>query len=59
MHRVAWLHNAPNIEQTLQDNTSSRCQLIELIESVVHTNNPAILPDGSNLDNAPHPSTCM
>ena len=55
MHGEAWLHNAPNVEQTLQNsNTSNRHQLIEFINSVVCTHNPAVLPDGSNLDNAPH-----
>ena len=51
MYGVAWLHNAPNVEQTLQDsNTSNRHQLIEFINSVVCTYNPAVLPDGSNLE---------
>ena len=57
VHGVAWLHNAPNFEQALQDgDTSKKPQPIDCIDSVVCTFNPAVLPDGSNLDNVPCPS---
>ena len=56
VHGVAWLRNAPNVEQSLEDGNTSRRQLINFIDSLVCTHNPAVLPDGSNLDNAPNAS---
>ena len=54
---MAWLCNAPNVEQTLQhDDASNRRQLFDFIDSFVCTHNPAVLPDGSNLDTAPNAS---
>ena len=57
IHGVAWLCNAPNVEHALQDDdASSKHRLFDFIDSLVCTHNPGILPDGSNLDNAPSES---
>ena len=57
IHGVAWLCNAPNVEHALQDDdASSKHRLFDFIDSLVCTHNPGILPDGSNLDNAPSAS---
>ena len=61
-----WLNNAPDVEQilTLSDESSAsqKEELIKFIDSMVSTTNPAVLLDGSNLDNAPpprvHPHIC-
>lgn len=53
MHGLAWLHNAPNAEQALkEDDPSCKHQLINFIDDLVCTNNPMVLQDGSNLDDA-------
>ena len=57
IHGLAWLHNAPNVEEILASpsNTSQKEELIKFIDSLVSTSNPAVLPDGSNLESAPLP----
>ena len=57
IHGLAWLHNAPNVEEILASpsNTSQKEELIKFIDSLVSTSNPAELPDGSNLESAPLP----
>ena len=54
---MAWLHNAPNVEEILAspNNASQKEELIRFIDSLVSTNNPAVLPDGSNLESVPLP----
>lgn len=54
VHGLAWLHNAPNAEQALkEDDPSSKRELINFIDDLVCTNNPGVLQDGNNLDEAP------
>ena len=61
VHGLAWLPDAPNVEQALASSDASseaaRKALIEHVDSIVTSTNPAILPDGSNADDAPLPST--
>ena len=57
------MNNAPEVEQilTLSDESSAsqKEELIKSIDSMVSTTNPAVLLDGSNLDNARiHPHIC-
>ena len=55
VHGVAWLEDAPDVEKVLASgNTSS---LITFINKTVTTINPAVLPDGSNVSDAPLPKT--
>jgi len=51
------MNNAPNVEQILgiPNNATQNEKLIRFIDSLVSTNNPAVLPDGSNLESAPLP----
>ena len=57
IHGMAWLHNAPNVEEILASpsNISQKEELIKFIDSLVSTSNLAVLPDGSNLESAPLP----
>ena len=57
VHGLAWLSNAPNVEEVLasHDNLSQKQDLLRFIDSLVSTTNPAVLPDGSNLQSAPLP----
>lgn len=59
IHWLAWMNNAPNVEEILTSSdecSSSRKEdLIKYIDSLVTTFNPAVLPDGSNLHDAPTP----
>ena len=59
IHGLAWLRNAPNAEETLAspDNYSQKEGLLRFVDSIVCTCNPAVSPDGSNLDDAPLPRT--
>ena len=68
VHGLAWLPNAPDVEQILAsanasgttqlDMSSSALQeLIQHVDSIVSTQNPAVLPDGRNLSEAPPPQT--
>ena len=53
--------DAPNVEQLLSspDNISDAAkeQITKYADSLVSTCNPAVLPDGSNIDDAPAPKT--
>ena len=54
MHGLAWLPDAPNVEQILASSDDiEREALIEHVDRIVSTTNPAILPDRSNADDAP------
>lgn len=60
VHGVAWLPNAPDVEQLLKatDNIQSVKQdIIQYANQVVTIINPAVAPDGSNVDDAPQPVT--
>ena len=58
IHGLAWLRNAPDAELILNSPTNApqKEDLIKFIDSLVSTTNPAVLPDGSNLDSAPLPT---
>ena len=54
------LPNAPNVEELLSSSNNSdtaKEQIIQYADGLVSTCNPAILPDGSNVDDAPGPKT--
>ena len=54
VHGLAWLRDAPNVQETVdQGDEFAKCELIKFIDKLVCTKNPAVLPDGSNLANAP------
>ena len=58
VHRVAWLPNAPDVEQLLSatDNIESvKEEIIQYPNKVVSTINPAVAPDDSNVQSAPQP----
>ena len=61
VHGLAWLPDAPDVEQVLtnSDATSSAAReaLLQYVDKFVSTTNPAILTDGSNVDEAPPPKT--
>ena len=60
VHGVAWLPNAPDVEQLLKstDNIESvKEKIIQYANKVVTTINPAVAPDGSDVDDAPPPVT--
>ena len=60
VHGLAWLPNAPDVEQLLSSPDTSDAtkeELVKFADNIVTTCNPAILPDGSNLDDAPSPKT--
>ena len=61
VHGLAWLPDAPDVQQVLNnsDDTSAAAkeELLQYVDKVVSTINPAVLPDGSNVDEAPPPKT--
>ena len=61
VHGLAWLPDAPDVEQILASSDSSSHvtteSLIQHVDKIVSTVNPAVLPDGSNVDEAPPPKT--
>jgi len=58
VHGLAWLPDAPNVEQILDSSdANSHAALIQHVDRIVSTLNPAVLPDGSNIDQAPLPKT--
>jgi len=60
IHGMAWLSGAPNAENimALPDSAvGQREELIRYVDSLVSTWNPAVLPDGSNLQDIPCPRT--
>ena len=61
VHGLAWLPDTTDVEEILAssedgDDTAKE-ELIRHVDSIVTTLNPAILPDGSNADDAPPPKT--
>lgn len=58
VHGVAWLEDAPDVEKIVSsEDPSHQQELIRYINKTVTTINPAILPDGSNVSDAPLPKT--
>ena len=60
VHGLAWLPNSPNVEALLSnsDNSAEAKQVImQYADNIVSTCNPAVLPDGSNVSDAPAPKT--
>ena len=55
VHGLAWLSGAPDAENILGSPSTSREELIQYVDGIVSTVNPAILPDGSNADDVPPP----
>ena len=56
VHGLAWLPNSPDVEQ-LNDSASDILEeeIIKRADHLVSTVNPAVLPDGSNISDAPAP----
>ena len=58
VHGVAWLEDAPDVKKVLSSgDSSSQQELVTYIDKTVSTINPAVLPDGSNVADAPLPKT--
>lgn len=60
IHGLAWLRNAPDVEKLLSspDNLDHAKEVItRYADTLVSTCNPAVLPDGSNIDDAPTAQT--
>ena len=70
VHGVAWLQGAPDVQTVLsQTAASTECtgaisnseqpvqEILEYVDRIVSTTNPAVLPDGSNVADAPLPKT--
>ena len=60
VHGVAWLPNGPDVEQLLKDSVNAEAlkqDIIQYADRVVSTINPAVAPDGSDVDSAPLPVT--
>ena len=56
VHGLAWYPDAPDAEQVLASGDScdaAKEELVQYVNRIVTTVNPAILPDGSNADSAP------
>ena len=57
VHGLAWLPNAPDVENLLSSSPdlveSTKEKIIEYADKIISTFNPAVLPDGSNVDEAP------
>ena len=57
---LAWFPDAPDVERVLASTDSSdaaKQELLQYVDRIVTTVNPAILPDRSNADAAPPPKT--
>ena len=57
-HGVAWLPNAPDVEHLLKSTNnieSVKEEIIQYTNKVVTNVNPAVAPDGSDVDDAPPP----
>ncbi len=60
VHSLAWLSNAPDVEKLLSVANGSDEDMetvTQCADSIVSTCNPAVLPDGSNVYDAPTPKT--
>ena len=59
MYGLAWLPNAPDVEQllTCADTFDTVKEIIQYADKIVSTINTSVLPDGSDVYNAPAPMT--
>ena len=58
VHGLAWLPGAPDAERLLDDTSDTvKEEIIKHANHLVSTINPAVLPDGSNVGDAPAPKT--
>ena len=58
VHCLARLPAAPVMEQILASpHATAKEALIQYVDGIVSTINPAVLPDGSNIEDAPSPMT--
>lgn len=57
VHGLAWLPNAPDVERLLSSSEAARQEITDYADSLISTCNPAVLPDGSNVADAPAPKT--
>ena len=61
VHGLAWLPDAPDVEHILalpgDDTDTAKENFICYVDKIISTVNPAVLPDGSNVDDAPAPKT--
>ena len=60
IHGVAWLPNAPDVEHLLKNSENAEAlkqDIIQYADRVVSTINPAVAPDGSDVESAPLPVT--
>ena len=56
VHGLAWLPDTPHVEQLLHgDSDRLKEDIIQQADQLVSTVNPAVLPDGSNITDAPPP----
>ena len=58
VHGLAWLPNAPDVENLSSSPDlveSTKEKIIEYADKIISTINPAVLPDGSNISDAPPP----
>ena len=59
VHGLAWLPNAPDVENLLSSSPdlveSTKEKIIEYADKIISTINPAVLPDGSNISDTPPP----
>ena len=55
VHGLAWLGNAPLVNQGVVQEVSMQQQIAQYVDKIVSTVNPAILADGSNESDAPLP----
>ena len=57
VHGLAWLPNAPDVENLLSSSPdlveSTKEKIIEYADKIISTINPAVLPDGSKVSDAP------
>ena len=61
VHGLAWLPDAPDVTQLVSSadkiHDSLQEEISKYADNLVSTCNPAVFPDGSNIDAAPHPKT--
>ena len=58
VHGLAWLRDAPDVQRIGDPQEHSAEQdIIHYVDRLVSTTNPAVLPDGSNIADAPAPKT--
>ena len=62
VHGLAWLPDAPDVERLLSTSDDTELQaakeeITQYADSLISTLNPAVRPDGSDLDDAPQAKT--